>query len=186
MPSQPAQHVFFDEEGNERVIASVSQGETTLSADDEVLRSAGAGATITEFAPEGGAASAVTHALTANFVFPGVGRSGSKPTRSSICSLHRERSLWPESRFSMAKRCVPRSPVKDADLESASRAGCGDRRAPGPPLRLINPREGRGFLASMSSGGVAGPLPGGETWEAKTLVQIRRLAVFSASRIGLP
>lgn len=66
--------VFFDDEGNvDRVITSVSQAETTLSANGVVLRSAGAGATITEFKPESGAESATTHGLTANFVVPGAG-----------------------------------------------------------------------------------------------------------------
>ena len=66
--------VFFDAEGNvDRVITSVSQSETTLSANGVVLRSAGAGATITEFKPEGGAESATTHGLTTNFVVPGTG-----------------------------------------------------------------------------------------------------------------
>jgi hypothetical protein len=66
--------VFFDTEGNvDRVITSVSQAETTLSANGVVLRSVGAGATITEFKPEGGAESATTHGLTANFVVPGAG-----------------------------------------------------------------------------------------------------------------
>jgi len=66
--------VFFDDQGNvNRVIMSVSRAETTLSANGVVLRSAGAGATITEFEPEGGAESAATHGLTANFVVPEVG-----------------------------------------------------------------------------------------------------------------
>ena len=66
--------VFFDEAGNvERVITSVSEGGTTLTANGVVLRSAGSGATITEFKPEGGAASAATHGLSFNFVVPGAG-----------------------------------------------------------------------------------------------------------------
>ena len=66
--------VFFDTEGKvDRVITSLSQAETTLSANGAVLRSAGAGATITEYKPEGGAESATTHGLTANFVVPGTG-----------------------------------------------------------------------------------------------------------------
>jgi hypothetical protein len=65
---------FFDAEGNvDRVITSVSQAETTLSANGVVLRSAGAGATMTEFKPESSAESATTHGLTANFVVPGAG-----------------------------------------------------------------------------------------------------------------
>ena len=125
--------VFFDDGGNvDRVITSVSQAETTLSANGVVLRSAGAGATITEFKPESGAESTTTHGLTANFVVPGAGPvwldagrifylfAPRRPISSPACGSSTARRC---ARHSPADRSIPAAPNDGGPPRSPSRAG---------------------------------------------------------------